>query len=52
MQRQNNDQTAGKCQIYGIKEMGGLGEVVFIGIIEFDSSFKGSLTCVWRKGSG
>lgn len=53
MQRQNNDQTAGKCQINGTKkEMGGLGEVIFIGIIEFDPSFKGSLTCVWRKGSG
>lgn len=53
MQRQNNDQTAGKCQIHGTKkEMGGLGEVIFIGIIEFDPSFKGSLTCVWRKGSG
>lgn len=32
--------------------MGGLGEVTFIEIIEFDPSFKGLLTCVWRKGSG
>lgn len=31
---------------------GGLGELIFIEIIEFDPSFKGSLTCVWRKGSG
>lgn len=50
----NNYQTAGKCQIHGLKEkdIGGLGEVIFIEIIEFDPGLKGWLTCVWRKGSG
>lgn len=44
-------QTAGKCQIRGVreKENGALGEVIFIEIIEFDLGLKG---CVWRKGSG
>lgn len=34
------------------KELGGLGEEIFIERIEFDPGFTGSLTCVWRKGSG
>ena len=33
-------------------ELGGLGEVIFMEIMEFDPGFKGSSTCVWRKGSG